>query len=340
MPECGSQILLCDLPIRFDTYKGCSHGCCYCFAMRKTDISHVSNWEGIVALKNFIDGKRNIECAWCDWDIPLHWGGMSDPFQPIELKHRKSLEALNVFAETQYPFVVSTKNKLIASDQYLELIKQCNCVVQFSAVCSQYDKIEKGASTFQERLAAVGTISKYKRVIIRVQPYMIGMFKEVMKNIDYFHEAGVYGVVFEGIKYFKSNPQMVKLGNDYVYPSKILRQHFEFFKEKLHAKGMKFYSGENRLRSMGDDLCCCGIDGMGWKSNTANLNHYLFDRKNYTFTDSMRTSDGNQCFFAMLQDSKAKKTMNEKTFEEVMNLYAKSSKFLKVLLPDSKNEIQ
>ena len=24
MPSCGSQIFLCDVPIRFDTYKGCS----------------------------------------------------------------------------------------------------------------------------------------------------------------------------------------------------------------------------------------------------------------------------------------------------------------------------
>ena len=136
MPECGSQILICDIPIRFDTYRGCAHNCSYCFAMRKYDIQNITNGEGVDALKNFISGKRNAECAWCDWDIPLHWGGMSDPFQPIELKQRKSLEALRLFAVSQYPFVVSTKNKLIATDEYLELIKQCNCVVQFSAVCS------------------------------------------------------------------------------------------------------------------------------------------------------------------------------------------------------------
>ncbi len=31
MPECGSQVILCDLPVRMDTYKGCSHNCKYCF---------------------------------------------------------------------------------------------------------------------------------------------------------------------------------------------------------------------------------------------------------------------------------------------------------------------
>ena len=337
MPKCGSQILICDIPIRFDTYKGCAHACAYCFAMRKVDISNISKDEGVEALKNFIAGKRNSECAWCDWDIPLHWGGMSDPFQPIEIKYRKSFEALKVFAETQYPFVVSTKNKLIATTQYLDIIKQCNCVVQFSAVCSEYDRIEKGASTFEERLEAAKKISTHRRVIIRVQPYMPGVCKDVLKNIDRFHDAGVYGVVFEGMKYFQKKPGTVKLGNDYVYPSEILKEHFEMFKEKLHAKGMKFYSGENRLRSMGDDLCCCGIDGLGWKVNTANLSHYLFDRENYRFTDSMRTSMGNSCFASSNQDSMAIRTLNELTFEEIMNLYAKSSKFLKLLIPEKNN---
>lgn len=33
--KCGSQIILCNLPVRFDTYRGCSHGCRYCFAQKK-----------------------------------------------------------------------------------------------------------------------------------------------------------------------------------------------------------------------------------------------------------------------------------------------------------------
>ncbi len=35
MPTCGSQIVICDLPIRFDTYFGCTHQCKYCFAVKK-----------------------------------------------------------------------------------------------------------------------------------------------------------------------------------------------------------------------------------------------------------------------------------------------------------------
>ena len=104
--KCGTQVILCNLPIRFDTYKGCSHGCKYCFVQKKANIAKIQRDETVEALRSFIEGKRGRETAWCDWNIPIHWGGMSDPFQPIEKNIRASYECLKLLAETQYPFVV------------------------------------------------------------------------------------------------------------------------------------------------------------------------------------------------------------------------------------------
>lgn len=281
MPKTGSQVFICDLPIRFDTYRGCSHACDYCFVKLKYDIQNIKPAESVVALRDFIDGKRNKLTKWCDFDIPLHWGGESDPFQPVEKKFRRSLECLKVFAETQYPFVVSTKNKLISEGEYLELIKQCNCVVQFSAACKEYDEFEKGASTFDERMQAAEEIAKYKRVIVRVQPYMPYYHKQITQALERFAEVGVYGCVFEAMKYKTKRTKTIRLGGDFVYPTDILQPLFLQLKSKCHKLGLKFYAGENRLRSMGDSLCCCGVDGLGWRTNTANLNHYLFDRGGY-----------------------------------------------------------
>ena len=94
--------------------------------------------------RSFIEGKRGRKTAWCDWNIPIHWGGMSDPFQPIEKNIRASYECLKLLAETKYPFVVSTKGKLVVDPEYLDLLAQCNCVVQVSMVCSKYDPLEPG----------------------------------------------------------------------------------------------------------------------------------------------------------------------------------------------------
>lgn len=138
--KCGSQIILCNLPVRFDTYRGCSHGCRYCFAQKKNDISHIERDESVDGLRSFIEGKRGNETEWCDWNIPIHWGGMSDPFQPVEKQIHASYECLKLLAETKYPFVVSTKGRLIADPEYLDLLAQCNCVLQISMVCSKYDR--------------------------------------------------------------------------------------------------------------------------------------------------------------------------------------------------------
>lgn len=154
--KCGSQIILCNLPVRFDTYRGCSHGCRYCFAQKKNDISHIERDESVDGLRSFIEGKRGNETEWCDWNIPIHWGGMSDPFQPVEKQIRASYECLKLLAETKYPFVVSTKGRLIADPEYLDLLAQCNCVLQISMVCSKYDRLERGTPSYEERLRAMG----------------------------------------------------------------------------------------------------------------------------------------------------------------------------------------
>lgn len=82
MPNCGSQVVLCDIPIRFDTYSGCSHGCQYCFVSHKGVMSGraIRPEEGVKALVAFIHGKRTKETIWCDWNIPLHWGGVKRSF--------------------------------------------------------------------------------------------------------------------------------------------------------------------------------------------------------------------------------------------------------------------
>lgn len=337
MPDCGSQAILCDVPIRFDTYKGCSHACEYCFVNRKFDISQVATAETPKALRGFINGERNANVNWCDWDIPLHWGGMSDPFQPIERRVKRSLECLKVFAETQYPFIVSTKNALIAEEPYLSLLKECNCVVQISALSPKYDRIEKGASTFNERMNAIRKLSPLvKRVNIRCQPYMPQLYDDIMSQMDMYKEIGVYGLIFEGLKAFKKTEGMVAVGNDICYPTRILKRHFLDFREELHKRNLHFYSGENRLRSMSDDLCCCGVDGLGWRVNTANLNHYLFDRQNMQFSEKQKELKTARCFCAINQNTIAVKALQKISFEEAMRKYFAAKKTINIMLPDDK----
>lgn len=302
--SCGSQVILCNLPVRIDSYIGCSHGCRYCFAQKKHDISKIKRGDTPQSLRDFIEGKRGYETHWCDWKIPIHWGGMSDPFQPCEKLERVSYEYLKIFAETGYPFVVSTKGRLVADPEYLSLLARCNCVVQISMVCSKYDRLEPGTPSYEERLAIAEMASKcVKRVIVRIQPYMPEVFKDVIANIHRLAQAGVYGIVCEGMKFSKAKPGMVRIGSDSCYPKAILEQDFLQIKQEAHRHGLRFYAGENRLRAMGDDMCCCGIDGLpGFKGNDYNL-CMILNGKNPEPTERMKITGTGGCFKSLRQSA-------------------------------------
>lgn len=327
MPNCGTQAYLCDLPIRFDTYRGCSHACKYCFTRHKLNILEISKFESPRALKNFINGKRNNETNWCDWDIPLHWGGMSDPFQPCEEKYKNSYECLKVFADTGYPFVVSTKGKIIGDTEYLSLIKECNGVVQISMVCDKYDILELGCPSFEERLKILENVSNVaKRTIVRIQPYMLEIFDDVYKNLSKFKDAGAYGVIIEGLKLKKQTGNLEKLGGDFVYKYGDLKRDFLKLKERCHNIGLKIYAGENRLRRFGDSLTCCGVDNLkDFKPNRFNLNHLLNGEK--VFPKAQQKNKGTaRCFTALRQSTAFGKTVSKYSFSEMMFYYYKSSK--------------
>lgn len=277
MPKCGSQCIFCDLPVRYDTYEGCSHACKYCFANRKSDISDIKLGETVASLEKFIKGKRDDKTKAFGWEIPVHIGGMSDPLQPCEARYHRTEGALKLLADTNYPYVLSTKGKLVADEKYLDLFNKGNAVVQISMASSKYDKIEPGAPTFEERLKMLEAVSENcKRSIVRVQPYFHEAFSDIMKNMKRFKEAGAYGVILEGMKFFKKQKGTVKLGADFVYPKDVLEQDFKYLREEAHANGLAFFAGENRLREMGDSLTCCGVEGLeGFEPNRYNLAHLL-----------------------------------------------------------------
>ena len=319
MPICGTQVCICDLPVRYDTYVGCTHDCRYCFVQRKVDISKVEFGESLVSLKKFIEGERESTTRWCDWDIPIHFGGMSDPFQPAEAVHKRTLQALELFAESKYPVVISTKGRLCIQEPWLSKLKQMNVVMQISAACSQYDKLEKGATTFEERLKMMKILSEsVPRVIVRCQPYLHECFNEIKKNIERFAAAGVYGVIFEAMKFVKKKPGLVKVGGDYTYPLDVLTNDFKILRDECHKYGLKFYSGENRLRTMGDSLTCCGIDGLeGFKGNHFNGNHILNGEK-VEATPAMKVKGYTQCFKALHQDTTSQNVILRNSFEDMM----------------------
>lgn len=123
--------------------------------------------------------------------------------------------------------------------------------------------------------------SNVKRALVRAQPYLPDVKTDILRNsLKDFSNSGAYGVIFEGMKYYKKplkcKYELEKIGADYCYNKDLLKSHFLLFKEKAHELNLKFYCGENRLRALGDSLCCCGVSDLsGFEVNEYNCNHLL-----------------------------------------------------------------
>lgn len=276
MISCGKQCLTCDFPVHMDTYRGCSHGCLYCATRKKYNIDNVQALPSEKSLRNFIDGKRTAETKWCDWNIPLHWGANSDPFQPCEEKLGVSLKCLRIFAESKYPFIVSTKNPvLLTKEPYLSVLSECNAVVQISMACARYDKLEPGAPRFEERLKAASVLApRVRRVIARVQPFFPDALDDIVVELPRYHESGIHGIIAEAFISVNRQKGMVRENGTYNFPNSMLAPMFRILKEKAHEAGLEFTCSTGGLTWMSDNNICCGCANLdGFQANTFHLEH-------------------------------------------------------------------
>lgn len=319
--KCGGQCLTCDYPIKFDTYKGCSHACKYCFVKQKYAIHNIEPMRTTKSLKSFIEGKRNFETKWCDWNIPLHWGANSDPFQICELTHKCSLECLEVFAETKYPFIVSTKNPcLLTQEPYLSLISKCRCVLQISMGCSRHDKLEPGAPPYEERLKAAAFLSdKVTRIIARIRPFFPDCHKDIIREIPRYAQAGIYGISSSSFASKKKQKGMTRIGNNYVFTNDYLAPLYREMKKVCHENGLKFFCEEDGLDHWSDDISCCGTMGLeDFKPHTYNVPHLAYDDPKPEPTEAMKESDTWQPFKCIGQSTAFAEKCKGRSFADLM----------------------
>lgn len=101
-------------------YRGCEHGCIYCFA-RPThawhDLSPGLDFETKLFAKpdaptllRIALGKRGYVCA------PIAFGTNTDPYQPIEATWRITRNCIALLAECDHPITITTKSDRVTRD--------------------------------------------------------------------------------------------------------------------------------------------------------------------------------------------------------------------------------
>lgn len=117
-----------DVPFEasINPYKGCEHGCIYCFA-RPThaylDLSPGLDFESRIVFKP--DGPTLLEQTFRDpryRPTVIALGANTDPYQPAERKLGLTRRLLEVFRAFRHPVGIVTKNNLVLRD--LDLLKE------------------------------------------------------------------------------------------------------------------------------------------------------------------------------------------------------------------------
>jgi len=160
-----------DVPfaVSINPYRGCEHGCVYCFA-RPThaylDLSPGLDFEtqliakpdAPVLLRKEL-AKRKYVCE------PIALGSNTDPYQPIEREQRVTRQILEVLQAHRHPVAIVTKSAMIERDiDILAEMAQDQLVQVMISICT-FDKelarrMEPRASTPQRRLQTIARLQE------------------------------------------------------------------------------------------------------------------------------------------------------------------------------------
>jgi DNA repair photolyase len=150
-------------------YRGCEHGCIYCFARPTHEYLGFSaglDFESRIVVKENGPELLRKELSSPKWKPQtIVMSGVTDCYQPIERKLRLTRRCLEVLAEFRNPVAIITKNHLVTRDIDLlgELARHDAAIVNVSITTldsTLTPKLEPRASLPAYRLAAVRELSQ------------------------------------------------------------------------------------------------------------------------------------------------------------------------------------
>src|SRR6202040_1412242 len=101
-------------------YRGCEHGCIYCFARPTHEYLGLSaglDFESKIMVKPDAPALLEAELSSPKWEPQaLVMSGVTDPYQPVERKLRITRGCLEVLAKFRNPVAIITKNRLVTRD--------------------------------------------------------------------------------------------------------------------------------------------------------------------------------------------------------------------------------
>jgi len=159
-----------DIPFdrSINPYKGCEHGCVYCFARPAHAYMGLSpglDFESRLFAKPNAAELLEQELSKLSYrPRTMHLGSNTDPYQPIEKRHRIMRGLLEVLSAFNHPVSITTKSALVCRDLDILAPMAAKGLTNVAFSVTSLDRtlaraLEPRAPTPQKRLAAMATLS-------------------------------------------------------------------------------------------------------------------------------------------------------------------------------------
>lgn len=158
------------LPYKYDLniYRGCSHGCKYCYAVKSHEYFQSNNFEREIFVKTNIAEALDEALSSPSWkNEVINLGGVCDSYQHAEKRYQLMPDVLKVLIKHKNPIILSTKSDLILRD--IDLLDELahHTTVNIAMCITSIDdgisrNVEPGASLPTDRFKALCELSKTK----------------------------------------------------------------------------------------------------------------------------------------------------------------------------------
>jgi len=150
-------------------YRGCTHGCHYCFARKyqhQLELGADDTFSSLILVKvNLVDvlKKELDKPSWTREQVAV--GTATDPYQPIEGHYKLTRRSLQALAAARTPAGLVTKGPMVVRDidVLAELTRAAACTIYMSVPSVDEDiwrDLEPGTAHPLQRLRAVKTLRK------------------------------------------------------------------------------------------------------------------------------------------------------------------------------------
>lgn len=196
----GNEGNKCKYTTRLDTYGcGCQHDCKYCYAKSLLDFRGLWNSQ-----KPVVGSMKQIHNAVLKAKRSgikvVRLGGMTDCFQPLELKYRATYQTIKLLNKYKIGYLIVTKSHLVANEEYLKIYDKDLAHFQITTTCLDDDLYKKldyeKASLPSQRIEAIKKLQDLGfDVAIRLSPLI-----EDYIDFDKLNSLGINKAVVEFLR--------------------------------------------------------------------------------------------------------------------------------------------